>query len=79
MMQLPTFEEGFLQDEIVDVESAGESGVVVRKADIARFLQRQELFHLRKKMVTQVMHYPPPFKTGWGVGSLRRCNIILEG
>merc|ERR550517_2132807 len=41
-----TFEEGFLQDEVVDVESASESGVVVRKADIARLLQREELFHL---------------------------------
>merc|ERR550517_1117205 len=41
-----TFEEGFLQDEVVDVESASESGVVVRKADIARLFQREELFHV---------------------------------
>ena len=37
--QVPTFEEGFLQDKVVYVESAGESGVIIRKADIAGLLQ----------------------------------------
>ena len=59
MMQLPTFEEGFLQDEIVDVESAGESGVIVRETDVAGLLQGEELFHLRTEN-SQTSHALPP-------------------
>ena len=59
MMQLPTFEEGFLQDEIVDVESAGESSVVIRETDVAGLLQGEELFHLRTEN-SQTSHALPP-------------------
>ena len=45
-----TFEEGLLQDEVVDVEPAGEAGVVVREADIAGLLQGQQLLHLHHRL-----------------------------
>ena len=44
---LLTFEEGFLKDEVVDVEAAGEAGVVVGEAHIAGLLQREQLLHLQ--------------------------------
>ena len=44
---LLTFEEGFLKDEVVDVEAAGEASVVVGEAHIAGLLQREQLFHLQ--------------------------------
>ena len=43
---LLTFEEGFLKDEVVDVEAAGEASVVVGEAHIAGLLQREQLLHL---------------------------------
>ena len=46
---VPTFEEGFLEDEVVDVEPAGEAGVVVGEADIPGLLQREQLLHLGGK------------------------------
>ena len=48
---VPTFEEGFLEDEVVDVEPAGEAGVVVGEADIPGLLQREQLLHLGGKRV----------------------------
>ena len=44
---LLTFEEGFLKDEVVDVEAAGEASVVVGEAHIAGLLQREQLLHLQ--------------------------------
>ena len=51
---VPTFEEGFLEDEGVDVEPAGEAGVVVGEADIPGLLQREQLLHLGGKNVSNV-------------------------
>ena len=58
---VPTFEEGFLEDEVVDVDPAGEAGVVVGEADIPGLLQREQLLHLGGKNVSNVTK-----KSTWG-------------
>ena len=73
---LLTFEEGFLKDEVVDVEAAGEASVVVGEAHIAGLLQREQLFHLQSmifflfllKFVSLLLYFK---KKCWGV----QCSV----
>ena len=71
---LLTFEEGFLKDEVVDVEAAGEASVVVGEAHIAGLLQREQLFHLQSmtfflfKFVSLLLYLK---KKCWGV----QCSV----
>ena len=73
---LLTFEEGFLKDEVVDVEAAGEASVVVGEAHIAGLLQREQLFHLQSMIfffdLIQVCVLVVVFqKKCWGV----QCSV----
>ena len=67
---LLTFEEGFLKDEVVDVEAAGEASVVVGEAHIAGLLQREQLLHLSSIFLLLLFKFLPLLLY------LKNCRVV---